>query len=424
MTRALGAARYGSVLTFALAGLLCGTFTVRLPALVHRLQLTESSVGVALLCWGLGALLTMQLMRVVMAKVGSSGVLRVAAPLCAASLVLVAVAPSFPTMVAAATLFGMAFGVVDVGMNAQGSTVEQAYGRPLMSGMHAGWCVGAISAGLLGTAAIAAGLSFTAHLVMIALVSLPASLAIGRTYLSEPAAEGTSGTRGTSGKRGRMPGIVYLLGAITFGAFMIEGVVADWNGLYLLGTLGAPESVAALGYPVFEAGMLAARLSGDRLRDRYGARGLIVTSGAAAAATFLLVIAAPSAPLAVTGMFFVGLSVATISPMALSLAGTATDRPGPAIAQAGAMGYAGLLLGPVVVGFLSTATSLRAALGIAVALGLLVAVAGRFLPAVMRTAAPPAGRARPHETDGTAGDAADKTAADAGGVPEHLPVAA
>ncbi len=190
MTRALGAARYGSVLTFALAGLLCGTFTVRLPALVHRLQLTESSVGVALLCWGLGALLTMQLMRVVMAKVGSSGVLRVAAPLCAASLVLVAVAPSFPTMVAAATLFGMAFGVVDVGMNAQGSTVEQAYGRPLMSGMHAGWCVGAISAGLLGTAAIAAGLSFTAHLVMIALVSLPASLAIGRTYLSEPAAEG------------------------------------------------------------------------------------------------------------------------------------------------------------------------------------------------------------------------------------------
>ena len=57
--------------------------------------------------------------------------------------------------------------------------------------------------------------------------------------------------------------------------------------------------------------MLAARLSGDRLRDRYGARGLIVTSGTATAATFLLVIVAPSAPLALTGMFFVGLSVAT-----------------------------------------------------------------------------------------------------------------
>lgn len=432
MNRALGAARYGSVLTFVLAGLLCGTFTVRLPALAHRLQLTESSVGVALLCWGLGALLTMQLMRVVMAKVGSGQVLRVAAPLCAASLVLVAVAPSFPAVLAAAVLFGMAFGVVDVGMNAQGSTVERAYGRPLMSGMHAGWCVGAISAGLLGAAAIAAGLSFTTHLVLIAVMSIPASLAIGRAYLPDPAAGGASGTEGKPGRRGRMPGIVYLLGAITFGAFMIEGVVADWNGMYLLGTLGAPESVAALGYPVFEAGMLAARLSGDRLRDRYGARGLIVTSGTATAATFLLVIVAPSAPLALTGMFFVGLSVATISPMAMSLAGTATDRPGPAIAQAGAMGYAGLLLGPVVVGFLSSATSLRTALGVAVALGLLVAVAGRLLPAVRTTTVPPAGCARPHDVDrpagetthAAAGDMAGGLAADTTGVHEHLPAAA
>ncbi|MFC0862582.1 MFS transporter [Sphaerimonospora cavernae] len=410
MTRALGAARYGSVLTFVLAGLMCGTFTVRLPALVHRLQLSESSVGVALLCWGLGALLTMQLMRVVMAKAGSRGVLRVATPLCAASLVLVAVAPSFPAMVAATTLFGMAFGVVDVGMNAQGSTVEQAYGRPLMSGMHAGWCVGAISAGLLGTVAIAAGLSFTSHLVVISVVSFPMSLALGRTYLPDAAA---APAETSSGSRRRMPGIVYLLGAITFGAFMIEGVVADWNGLYLLGTLGAPESVAALGYPVFEAGMLAGRLSGDRFRDRYGARGLIVFSGAATAATFLVVIAATSAPIAVAGMFFVGLAVATISPMALSLAGTATDRPGPAIAQAGAMGYAGLLLGPVVIGFLSSATSLRAAMGVAVAVGVLVAVAGRFLPSVRKAAA---GSAPPERSPESA-DAIGETS-------ERLPVAA
>lgn len=417
MARALRAARNGAVLTFVLAGLICGTFTVRLPALMHRLQLSESSVGVALLCWGLGALLTMQLMRVVMARVGSRDVLRVAAPLCAGSLVLVACAPTFPTMIAAVTVFGMAFGVVDVGMNAQGSTVEQAYGRPLMSGMHAGWCVGAISAGLLGAGAIAAGLSFTAHLVTIALLSLPVSLALGRTYLADPTAKPAGPDETPNGRRGRMPGVVYLLGAITFGAFMIEGVVADWNGLYLLGTLGAAESVAALGYPVFEAGMLVARLTGDRFRLRYGARNLIVFSGAATAVTFLLVIVAPSAPVAVAGMFFVGLAVATISPMALSLAGTATDRPGRAIAQAGAMGYAGLLIGPVVVGFLSSVTSLRTALGVAVVLGVLVAAAGRFLPSARRAAAPPVVR----QLLGRRGRKLDEISEEA---PERVPLAA
>ncbi|WP_432925700.1 MFS transporter [Microbispora sp. CA-135349] len=380
MTRALRKARHGAVLTFVLAGLMCGTFTVRLPALADRLRLPESSVGLTLLSWGIGALLTMQLMRVVLARIGSRGVLRAAAPLCAASLVLVAFAPSFPVLAVAAALFGMAFGAVDVGMNAQGSTVERAYGRPIMSGMHAGWCVGAISAGLLGTAAIALNLSLTAHIAVVALVSVPAALALSRMHLPDPAPE-TAGEKPSARSRRRMPGVVYLLGAVTFAAFMVEGVVADWNGLYLIGTLHASEAVAALGYPVFEAGMLIARLAGDRLRGRYGARGLITFSGAATALAFLVVIAAPVTVAAVAGLFFIGLSVATISPMALSLAGAATPEPGPAIAQASAIGYAGLLLGPVVIGFLSAAASLRAAMGVAVVLGAVIAVAARLLPA-------------------------------------------
>ncbi|MEU7939895.1 MFS transporter [Microbispora bryophytorum] len=384
MTRALRKAHRGAVLTFVLAGLMCGTFTVRLPALAERLRLPESSVGLTLLSWGIGALLTMQLMRVVLARIGSRGVLRAAAPLCAASLVLVAFAPSFPVLAVSAALFGMAFGAVDVGMNAQGSAVERAHGRPIMSGLHAGWCVGAISAGLLGTGAIALGLSLTAHILVVALVSVPAALALSRLHLPDPAPE-TDETdeagRASARARRRLPGVVYLLGAVTFAAFMVEGVVADWNGLYLIGTLHASEAVAALGYPVFEAGMLLARLAGDRLRGRYGARGLIMFSGAATALAFLVVIAAPVTVAAVAGLFFIGLSVATISPMALSLAGTATREPGPAIAQASTMGYAGLLLGPVVIGFLSAAASLRLAMGVAVVLGVVITVAARLLPA-------------------------------------------
>jgi MFS family permease len=260
-------------------------------------------------------------------------------------------------------------------MNAQGSTVEQAYGRPLMNGMHAGWCVGAISAGALGSLAIAVGLPFTANVALIGLVSLPVMVMIGRTYLPEPPAAGAA----TAARR-RMPPIVYLLGAIMFFAFMVEGTVADWNGLYMRNELGAPEALAALGYPVFEMGMLIARLTGDRLRTRFGVRGMLTVSGVATAGFFAVVLMAPAALVAVFAMFFVGLGVATISPLTLSLAGTATDSPGPAIAQAGAMGYAGLLLGPVVIGFISDATTLRTALGIGVVLGVLIAAASRFLP--------------------------------------------
>ncbi|MGW5155683.1 MFS transporter [Nonomuraea wenchangensis] len=376
MTRALRSARYGAVLTFVLAGLMVGTMTVRIPALTDKLGLSESMVGSVLLVWGLGALVTMQSMRRVMARLGSRTVLRVGGPLTALSLVAVAFAPDLPLLMVAVAFFGMAFGMVDVAMNAQGSTVEQAYGRPLMNGMHAGWCVGAITAGGVGSLSIAIGLSFTANVALIGLVALPLMIAVGRTHLPEPPAA----ERAVATGRRRLPPIVYLLGAIMFFAFMVEGTVADWNGLYMRDELGAPEAVAALGYPVFEAGMLIARLTGDRLRVRYGVRGMLTVSGLATAGFFAAVLLAPAALVAVGAMFFVGLGVATISPLTLSLAGTATTTPGPAIAQAGAMGYAGLLLGPVVIGFLSDATTLRTALGIGVVLGVLIALASRLLP--------------------------------------------
>lgn len=375
MIRDLRIARYGAVLTFVLAGLLVGTMTVRIPALTDKLGLSESAVGVVLLAWGVGALITMQSMRRIMARAGSKTVLRIGGPLTALGLVGVAFAPNLPLLLAASVFFGMAFGMVDIAMNAQGSTVERAYGRPLLNGMHAGWCVGAISAGALGSLSIALGLSFTVNVALVGLVSLPVTVLLGRTYLPEAPAARTAAKAGR-----RLPPVVYLLGAIMFFAFMVEGTVADWNGLFMRDTLGAPEALAALGYPVFEVGMLVARLTGDRLRTRFGVRGIMTASGVATAGFFAVVLVAPAPLVAVVTMFFVGLGVATISPMTLSLAGTATDNPGPAIAQAGAMGYAGLLLGPVVIGFLTDATSLRAALGIAVVLGVAIAVAARFLP--------------------------------------------
>ncbi|MFC4060782.1 MFS transporter [Planomonospora corallina] len=389
MTRDLRRARNGAILTFVLGGLLCGSMTVRLPALSDKLGLSESSVGLTLLVWGLGALVTMQSMRRVMTRFGSRSVLRVGAPLCAATLALVAFAPAFPALLVAAGLFGLAFGALDVAMNAQGSTVERAHGRPLMNGMHAGWCVGAMGAGVVGAAAIAAGLPVTVHLALVALAALPALVLVSRSYLPDPAPEAAASRAGT---RQKLPPVVYLLGVIAFCAFMVEGTIADWNGLYLRGTLGAPEALAALGYPVFQAGMLLARLAGDRVRTRFGARSMIAFSGLGTAVSFAVVITVPWAPLAVAVMFFVGVSVATVSPVAMSMAGDATRNPGPAIAQTGAMGYTGLLLGPVVIGFLSDLISLRAALGAAVVLGLAIALAARFLPRY-GTAAPAPARA-------------------------------
>lgn len=376
MSRALRTARRGAILTFVLAGLMVGTMTVRIPAITDKLGLSDSAVGSILLAWGLGALITMQSMRGIMSRTGSKTMMRIGGPLTALALVGLAYAPTYPLVLLSVALFGMAFGVLDVAMNAQGSTVEQSCGRPLMNGMHAGWSVGAMVAGLVGSLSIAGGLSLTTHLTLVGLITLPLIVLINRTYLPDtPAPE-----RAASAVRRRLPPIIYLFGVIMFLAFMVEGIAADWNGLFMRDALGAPEAVAALGYPVFEAGMLLARVSGDRLRSRFGVKGMMAVSGLATAAFFSLVLTATTPALAIGAMFFVGVGVATIAPMTLSLAGKTSDNPGPAIAQASAMGYSGLLLGPVIIGFLSDATSLHTAMGLTIVLGLGIAALSRLLP--------------------------------------------
>ncbi|QKW34652.1 MFS transporter [Actinomadura sp. NAK00032] len=398
-------ARTGSFLTFALAGLLTGVWVARMPALAAKFGTTEGEIGIVVLVWGLGAVAAMQALRGVMARAGSRTVLRVALPLTALSYVAVALAPTYGVLLGAVALFGMTFGITDIAMNAQGSVVERAYRRSIMSGMHAGWCVGAMSGGVFGVATAAAGLGFTATVLTAALVALPAGLALGRTYLPDPVAPAASGTgRGAR----RLPPAVYLIGILGFIAFMTEGSIADWSGLLLHDELGATEAVAAVGYPVFELAMLLGRLVGDRVRMRVGTRRLLTGAGLGTAAGMAVVVLAPGPAVAIAGFFVTGLVVCTVVPTTISLAGTAApDRPAAAVAQVGAMGYGGLLLGPVVVGFLSDATSLRVGVGTVVVLALLIAAGARFVPvgsgidATAAAAPEPAPRTDPADTGET-----------------------
>ncbi|MGH3381470.1 MAG: MFS transporter, partial [Actinoallomurus sp.] len=372
-SRVLSRARLGTVLTFALAGMLCGIWVSRTPALADRFGLSDGAVGIAILVWGIGAILAMQGLRGVMARAGSGAVLRVAAPLTAVSMALVALAPSWPLLLAAVAVFGMTFGLTDIGMNAQGSAVERSHGRPVMNAMHAGWCAGAIAGGLLGALSATAGLSFGQTLFGGAILALPTTLAAGRTYLPDgPADSPTADTART--RRARMPLVVYLVGGLAFAAFMMEGSIADWSGLYLSRELGAGEAVGALGYPLFEAAMLVGRLVGDRLRTRVGTRRLMTYAGLGTAGAVAVVVLAPTAEVALAGFVLTGLAICTVIPTTISVAGTiAPGRSAGAVAQVGAMGYGGLVLGPVVIGFLADVSSLRAGLAVAGVLGLLIA---------------------------------------------------
>jgi MFS family permease len=369
-------ARLGSAATFGLSGALCAVWTVRIPALSDKLDLSPAGVGTAVLVWGVAAMITMQLAQRAVARLGSRRTLLLAVP---ASTVLsagVGLAPTYSWLLVAAALFGAAFGALDIGMNAQVAVLERVLGRHLMNGAHAGWSVGSVFGGLLGALSAYLHLTFGQAVVGMAVLCLPLAVALLPTYAADPPAA----ARTTAG-RARVPRVVYLIGAVTCAAFIIEGSVADWSGLYLRDELHAREAIAALAYPCFEASMIIGRTVGDRVRGRLGIRTMLTGAGVGAAAALAVVVAAPHWWVALAGFFLLGLAICTVVPLTFSMAG-ALDDTGAAIAKAGVMGYGGMLVGPVAIGYLANVTSLRAGLLVSVVLAVITSVLGRVVGSV------------------------------------------
>src|SRR5690606_3741790 len=101
------------------------------PVFMARLGIGEFTLGLLILSFGLGALLTMPLAGVMMARMGSRPVLRGFAAATVFGLPVVVLAPNLPLAASALLAFGGAIGGMDVAMNANAVTVERRLSRAI-----------------------------------------------------------------------------------------------------------------------------------------------------------------------------------------------------------------------------------------------------------------------------------------------------
>jgi MFS family permease len=218
-----------------------------------------------------------------------------------------------------------------------------------------------------------AGISVAWSLSGLAAITLPLAVCLA---IAAPDRRAAGQRPGPS--RGRVGPVVYLLGLIAFAAFVLEGALTDWPGLLLHQDLGATETVAAMAYPLFQAGMLTGRLGADRVRARLGLRATVVGAGLLTAAGMLVASALPGQVVVLATGFAAGVGISPLLPAAVSMAGRDSDA---ALAQLGAIAYVGMLIGPFMIGAFAEVTSLRVALAVvAILMGSAVVAAGQLLP--------------------------------------------
>ena len=353
---------------FVANGLGMSSWVVHIPLVKERLELNDQFLGLALLCAGLGALSTMWISGWLMSKYGSRKIAIVSGMLFPISLIGPGLAPNFWSLAISLFLLGGCTGVMDIAMNSQAAAYESLLGKPVMSSFHAWWSLSCWCGSLCGSVFLAAPALTWVHLPFIAAVGL---------ILTWLAREGLLRTEpgGTGGSVLSFPrGILVVFGLLCLLVMMTEGAVADWAGVHLRSGYHVSEYVTAFGYNAFTLCMTIGRFAGDSLARSFGRRTVIVGS-AAMTGVFLAVAALAPSPLVCIGGFgLAGFGIANLVPLLFSLA---AKRAGGEIEQATssvfATGYLGFLIGPPLVGFISSRTTLPTALLCLVA-GLFVVV--------------------------------------------------
>jgi MFS family permease len=362
-TLAARRARGAVACTFGVTGVLYGSWAARVPAIRHRLDLSDSELGLVLACIALGSVVAMPLAGAITHRVGSRRMMRVGITVACGANAIIALAPTLWTLALVAVAWGAAHGGTDVAMNAHGIAVERRYGRPILSGLHAAFSIGGLLGAGIGALSVAAGIDVRVHLAATSLLSFAVVSIWTRRLLP-------SDVDRTAGGGGRIPFVrpprrLWALGALAFTAMLVEGSAADWSAVYLRDNLRATESAAALAFTGFAIAMTVGRLAGDRVVARFGPRLVVRASGVVGGAGFsiALLLAEPTAGL--LGYFCLGAGVAVVVPIVYR---ASAHIPGlaPSVAMAGVFttGYFGLIAGPAIVGGIAGLIGLRAALAI------------------------------------------------------------
>ena len=358
---------------FFIGGFGTATWAPLVPLLRERLMVGDDVLGMLLLCIGVGSLLTMPLSGALAMRLGCRRVVMTASILFAAILLLVSCVDALSLAVPIVLIFGAVMGCIDVVVNIVAVLVEKGIGRRIMSGMHAFWSLGGFTgAGLYGVWVGLLGLTPFQSTAIAAGLILLLTAVYGRHLIPYG---------GGGGALLALPrGIIVFVGMTAFIAFLSEGAVMDWGGVYLTTVRGMDLALAGTGYSVFSAAMLTMRFLGDRVVQRIGALLVAVGGALLAFGGILLVMFAPVDALLYVGFFAIGIGSANIVPVFFSLMGRQNVMPvSAAVSAVSTMGYLGILAGPAAIGFVSSLTTLQTAFAMLAALSILQATIGFYV---------------------------------------------
>ncbi len=284
-------------------------------------------------------------------------------------------------------IVGAGNGLIDVFMNVDAQRVEVATRKPVLQWLHAsyaaGGVTGAAAGGLFGTL----DQDFRLGFAYAALALFATAIVNARLGSHEVGTEAADSLRFSLSAFRRHRGL-WVAGLVVLFAFLVEGSMDTWSGLYLQEQLGATAGQAALAFAAFSASLFAGRMFAGRVLFGLGPRATILIAGFGAAIGGGIAAATDSTLIVGLAFLLMGFAISAAAPAGFGL--IEDMAPGDqtnAIAAVTTVGYSGFVWSPPIFGWLADTFDLRTAMAVIVSSTLGIIIAGA-LASRARTSGP------------------------------------
>ncbi|MEX1126217.1 MAG: MFS transporter [Acidimicrobiia bacterium] len=351
---------------FLTNGVIMGSWIPRLPEIRDRLSMDLDTLGLTLALGGFGSLIGSSISGVLLGRIGARRSAVLGASLLFVLLPLIAVIPTAFLLGTLLAALGFVDSQTDVGMNAIGVRVEESVGRSIMTRFHGLWSLGTLVGSGLSALAILTGIGLGPQLLAVSAAGLM-TVAYAARLLPDAAPR-----PGTGERSGRIALGLILAGAT---AVVIEGAPLNWGAIFLIDVTGANRAGAGTGVIVFTTGMLAGRMVGDFVVDRFGRIPTLFAGIVLSVTSMLLVVLSGSTATALIGFGLWGLGISVALPVLYKLAGSHPSfAEGAGLAALTVGTRLGFMVAPALIGLAAAASNLPAALALVVSLAAVAAL--------------------------------------------------
>lgn len=338
---------------FFLSGLCFSSWAARIPTIKTTLDINEAELGSLLLVMPVSQFVGIPLSGWLVSKYDSRWPLVFAFVFHALFLVMIGFSDSIFLLVIAIFFFAFFMRIFNIAINTQSITLQKKYNKKINGSFHGLWSLGGIAGVGFTTLMIAFGLNIHTHYIIIAIITLLSTFAAFPHLLTED--RSPTGNKLNFGKPDTQ---ILLLGILIIFAAICEGGMFDWSGVYFKEVIGV--EIFTAGYLIFMTCMALSRFVSDAIVSKIGMKSTYMLSSLMMTFGMSLAVIFPNFWMAMIGFSLVGLGTAAIIPMTFLLAGTSEKySPGMALSIIATYAMVGILIGPVLIGYLAHAFNLR-----------------------------------------------------------------